>query len=333
MIAKPLPTRDTQTTKSKKEQQSKKSKHKKSSGNDYQDDTPKEFARLMRNFQQSAAPGSKRPTDADTEKPNRKRKRGEQDDNNGKQRREPKSAKTDQTTASTTASTTEALIPKILPGERLADFSARVDHALPLSEISKKSGTVAMTGNAKVDAAIRNMREERQTKHERRLRRLQKEWREEEAKIREREEAEREEKEAEDEEVNDLWREWGVEAGGAKKGKKKKSKKGKNKKKGAGDGGDFDDGEEDDGDPWAKLNQTKRAAGRSSNPFDVVQAPPEKLTKVREKFKVRGMDGARVEVADVPTAAGSLRRREELASERQSIVDEYRRIMANKRGQ
>jgi hypothetical protein len=38
-----------------------------------------------------------------------------------------------------------------------------------------------------------------------------------------------------------------------------------------------------------------------------------------------------VDVANVPAAAGSLRRREALASERKSIVEQYRALMAGKR--
>jgi hypothetical protein len=53
------------------------------------------------------------------------------------------------------------------------------------------------------------------------------------------------------------------------------------------------------------------------------------LTKPREVFKIRG--GARVDVANVPNAVGSLRRREELATERKNIVEEYRRLMAERR--
>jgi hypothetical protein len=42
----------------------------------------------------------------------------------------------------------------------------------------------------------------------------------------------------------------------------------------------------------------------------------------REKFKVK--NGARADVADVPNAAGSLARREELGAERKNIIEAYR---------
>jgi hypothetical protein len=72
----------------------------------------------------------------------------------------------------------------------------------------------------------------------------------------------------------------------------------------------------------------KRDQERKKNPFETAPAPPS-LVKPREIFKVRG--GAKVDVANVPTAVGSLRRREELAGERRNIVEEYRRLMAEKR--
>lgn len=196
-------------------------------------------------------------------------------------------------------------IPKILPGEKLSDFAARVDRELPLATMTKSGKPAGLEG----------VSERKRTKHEKRLRRLQRGWREEEAKIREREEEEREEREADMEEELHMWKQWENEAG------TKKKKKGPAKKRG--NGADPDD----DPDPWAKLNKRDRSE-RPANPFDVVQAPPQ-LMKPKQKFKVR--DGAKVDVADVPAAVGSLRRREELAGERRTIVEEYRRLMAEKR--
>lgn len=233
---------------------------------------------------------------------NRKRKRDAMD--GGKEG----SAGMKKTAATGESATAGSDIPKILPGEKLSDFAARVDRELPLSTMTK-------SGKA---AGLEGIREGKRTKHEKRLRRLQRGWREEEAKIREREEEEREEQEANMEEELDLWRQWENEAGKKKKKKTPAKKRGKNPGQ---DGADPDD----DPDPWAKLNRRDRT---SANPFDVVQAPPQ-LTKPKQKFKVR--DGAKVDVADVPAAVGSLRRREELAGERRTIVEEYRRLMAEKR--
>jgi hypothetical protein len=203
-------------------------------------------------------------------------------------------------------------VPKIMPGERLAEFVARVDREMPLSQMTKsvKSGD----GKAK--------EQHKQTKHEKHLRRLQKGWREEDAKIREREQEEREEREDEMEVELQQWKEWDIEAG---KKKKNAARKKKGKGKNGGDGGESDSGD-DDPDPWAKLK--KRDEERKKNPLEVAKAPPQ-LVKPREIFKVRG--GAKVDVANVPAAVGSLRRREELAGERRSIVEEYRKLMAAKR--
>ncbi|KLJ13794.1 hypothetical protein EMPG_11293 [Blastomyces silverae] len=346
-IAKPLPAK-AGAADDKESSNNKKRKSKNPAQDAFKDDTPKAFLRMMNQFQKATsgtAPRTRSSLEDDGTKPNKKRRRGEQGGgssiakgtgmtskgagNNIKSKSEP------QPPAPPPPSST---IPKILPGERMSDFSARVNQALPLSGISRKSGSSSISK----DPALKNLRENRQTKHERRLLRLQREWREEEARIREREEGEREEREAEDEEVNEQWKAWEAEAGLTKKTKTTKNKKKKKKKKSGksggalgGDGSDADavtdnDDDDDDDDPWAKLNR-KAKAMQPANPLEVVQAPPQ-LTKPKEKFKVRGMGGARVNVANVPSAAGSLRAREELAEQRQNIVDEYRRIMAEKRG-
>ena len=244
----------------------------------------------------------------------RKRKRDANDGGNGStgQKKEKPTPITEEKGA--TGPKTE--IPKILPGEKLSDFSARVDRELPLA---------AMKRSAKPTGSdLAHIREERQTKHEKRLRRLQREWREEEAAIREREEEEREEAEENMEDELQLWKQWEAETG---KNKKKGAVAKKNKRRNTGQNGSGSDSDDDDPDPWAKLNKRDRS-NRPVNPFDVAQAPPQ-LTKPKGKFKVRG--GAKVDVANVPAAVGSLRRREELASERRNIVEEYRRLMAEKR--
>lgn len=210
-------------------------------------------------------------------------------------------------TESTGSKTQSATAPQILPGEKLSDFAARVDREMPLADMKRSSKPAASTDLPKI-------RNHRVTKHEKHLKRLQAQWREDDARIKEREAAEREDKEEEMEEQLQLWKSWEVEAG---KKKKNPNQSGGKKRK----GGDDDDGP----DPWAKLKK-KRAA---VNPFEVAQEPPQ-LKKPREIFKVRG--GAKVDVANVPASVGSLRRREELASERRNIVDEYRRLMAEKRG-
>lgn len=308
------------------------------------DDTPKAFARLLQQYQKKTNPNPDTENQNNGENQSRKRKRGGDNDNE-KQKQKQKTLKKQQpqpkpsSKATTEQTTTQHEIPKILPGERMSDFAARVDRSLPLSMITKAA---ANSNNNNThdpkDAKVRKLREDRQTKHERRLRRMQREWRVEDAKIRERREEEMEEKDAANEEINEQWKEWEKEAGkGAKKKAQAKKKTNKKKKKGpAGNNGEDSDDDkyvaasDGDDDPWAKLNHKGRSS--QSNPFDVVQAPPEKLKKPREIFKVHGMGGAKVHVADVPTAAGSLRQREQLATERQTIVEEYRKLMASKRG-
>lgn len=255
--------------------------------------------------------------DGNDKKPNKKRKRGE--DKDGTTASNPKAA-----TASESSKVGPTL--KILPGEKLSDFAARVDQAMPLSAM-KKSQRNGQSEN------LPKIREERMTKHEKHLRKLQQGWREEEARISAKEAEERELREAENEEIEEMWREAQAEAGIVIKKKKSQPKKKKKGKKKADDDDDVDDVDDDDDDPWAKLNTRERAA-KPLNPLEVVQAPPESLAKPREIFRVRrGVGGAEVDVANIPAAAGSLRRREELAEERKSIVEEYRRLMAAKRGQ
>ncbi|CAI7644013.1 unnamed protein product [Penicillium viridicatum] len=269
-----------------------------------EDDTPKAFRRLMQ-YQQT---GRRAPSGLETgERPN-KRKRNATEDATASSKKPTTAAETQKPKPSAKE---KAEMPKIMPGERLAEFVARVDREMPLSQMTKS----VKTGDAK------NKEQHKRTKHEKHLLRLQKGWREEDAKIKEREQEEREEREDDMEVELRQWKEWEIEAAG---GKKRAAAK-KNKKKGSNANGDADSGD-DDPDPWAKLK--KRDEERKRNPFEVAKAPPQ-LVKPREIFKVRG--GAKVDVANVPAAVGSLRRREELAGERRNIVEEYRKLMAAKR--
>jgi hypothetical protein len=237
----------------------------------------------------------------------RKRKRNSTEDATSS-KKSAQAAETQKNKAAAKEAKEKAEMPKIMPGERLAEFVARVDREMPLSQMTKS----VKTGDAK------NKEQHKKTKHEKHLLRLQKGWREEEAKIREREQEEREEREDEMEDELRQWKEWEIEAAGGKKKAKKNKKKGANGN---------DDSGDDDPDPWAKLK--KRDEERKKNPFEIAKAPPQ-LVKPREIFKVRG--GAKVDVANVPASVGSLRRREELAGERRNIVEEYRKLMAAKRG-
>lgn len=263
--------------------------------------------------------------------PTKKRKRDAINANSGpaaissKTSRSKPTATTGPSTSSQSADQKQSqlALPKILPGEKLSDFAARVDRELPLAGMKNSRQSAGAT------LGLQKLRENRQTKHERRLLRLQRQWRDEESRICEREAAEREEREAEMEEELDLWKQWEAEARTAKAKKKGPNfgNKKKTKSKKARGTRTEDENDSEDLDPWAKLNNRERL-NQPANPFEVAQAPPQ-LKTPREVFKVRF--GAQVDVANVPAASGSLRRREELAGERRNIVEEYRRLMALKR--
>lgn len=187
--------------------------------------------------------------------------------------------------------------PKILPGERLGDYAVRVDQALPITGLARK-GRVNIVGM-----------KERQTRTEKRLQRMYADWRAEEARIKEKEEEEREQEEEEEEEREANYGTAGVEQG-SRKGKKRRRKV------------IGEEGGADDDDPWAEL-KTMREERRGLH--DVAQAPPVFKAVPREKFKVR--DGARVNVADVPNKAGSLKKREELGEARREVIERYRAMM------
>lgn len=193
-------------------------------------------------------------------------------------------------------------IPKILPGERLADFAARVNHALPVGGLARK-------GKVNVEGL-----KERRTKTEKRMHKMYDEWRKEEARRKEQAEEQQElEEEAEEE------KEAALGGQSTRIPDANASSKRQKRRKMIGETGDDDD-------PWAEL-KAKREAPRGLH--DVAQAPPD-LKRVREKFKVK--DGAKVRVVDVPNAAGSLKRREELSDARREVIERYRAMMGKGSG-
>lgn len=203
----------------------------------------------------------------------------------------------------------EVEIPRIKPGEKMSEFSARVDAALPISGLINKTGK-----DGKDPLGLKVGR----TKTEKRMHRMYAEWREQEQKIQDKRQEAMEL--AEEEELDDEGRvKWKLDPEDTVQSGKKKNGKGKKKKA----IGEIDDGNDD---PWAILKKTRNEGPNRLS--DVYQAPPT-FTKIpKEKFKVRG---ARVEVEDVPKASGSLRRREELGEVRQSVVEGYRQMMKEKR--
>ncbi|KAK4903480.1 hypothetical protein LTR27_000411 [Elasticomyces elasticus] len=188
-------------------------------------------------------------------------------------------------------------MPKILPGERLADYSARVDRALPMS------ATLARKGNVKVEGV-----KERVTKTEKRLKKMYASWREEEARrIEKVEEAAEEEEEAEEERR-------------AKYGENYRAAEGGKRKRVIGE-------EVEEEDPWAVLNERRE---KRKGLHDVVTEPPTMKVIPKERFKVK--EGAKVDVNNVPGKAGSLKRREELGEARRDVIQRYREMMKGKSG-
>lgn len=185
-------------------------------------------------------------------------------------------------------------MPKIQPGEKLRDFNARVDQTLPVTGLARK-GNQGLAPGEKVT----------RTKKEKKMHKMYDEWRKEDQRIKDKAEEEQEKREEEEEERNALY---GEDSGvPTLYGKKRQRMIGESK---------------DNDDIWAVL-KTKRDKPKGLH--DVAQAPPEFTVVPREKFKVK--NGARADVADVPNAAGSLARREELGAERKNIIEQYRALM------
>ncbi|XXH00537.1 hypothetical protein Hte_006885 [Hypoxylon texense] len=196
----------------------------------------------------------------------------------------------------------------IRPGERMSEFSARVDAALPLGGLINNS-----IRNGKDPLGLKAWR----TKKEMKMHKMYDEWREQDQKLKEKREEELEleaEKELEEGQAGVTWQ-LDTQSGGTGK-KKKKGKRAKYL-------GEVAGAEED---PWEALKK-KRGETRAGL-HDVVQAPPEFTVKPQKMLTVRG---AAVEVGGIPKAAGSLRRREELQTVRDDIVASYRKMMSGKR--
>ena len=189
-------------------------------------------------------------------------------------------------------------IPRIMPGERLADFSARVDGALPVRGLVKK-------GRGKDLPGIKRQ----QTKLERKIQRMQEEWRKNDARRKEKL------KEAE-EDMEDQAEKHGLSTRTLSLSKRKR--KGNTSY------------ESDDEDPWASIAKARQGQDTKGlvGLHDVVEAPPVFTRIPKERLKAKNV--ARANVLDIPGAAGSLRRREELSYVRKSTVEAYREMMERK---
>ncbi|KAG6003545.1 hypothetical protein E4U21_001907 [Claviceps maximensis] len=190
--------------------------------------------------------------------------------------------------------------PRINPGEDMRSFSARVNAALPISGLETK----IKTKDGKDSLGLKVHR----TRKEKKMHKLYDQWRTEERKIqKQREEARELAEERETEEnASGMLAESAFEDTAQLHGGKKSRKRAKT----------------EDDDPWRELlrkrNETKIGL------HDVALAPPELLhRKVRNQVQV---GGAVVDVLNIPKAAGSLRRREELQTAREDVLEAYRKI-------
>ena len=258
------------------EKQQQRRRNKTKSGKGIDDDTPKAFARLMA-FQNE---GKRAPSGLDDGIQKKKGKgKGPQVNNNKvtDASQQELRATMAQTTEDASTITTTAPVPQIMPGERLSDFALRVDQSLPLTGVPKHTIRNNIPGlNIKTPL----------TKHNKRLARMQRDWRTQDAKIRDREEEAEEDLAEKREEEGLLW--LGVEAGKAGgKGKKKKKRD-----------------QEEEADPWKVLERKRReqeraelaengggvaiggrtAQSRGLSAKDMVQAPPV-LKPIKNIFK------------------------------------------------
>lgn len=265
------------------------------------DDTPKAFARLMAWTQQGRKIGG----GLDDGRSSKKQDKGKNKKTLGQSTvKDTAIGKTrdheDQDNAGSHAK------PKIRPGETLAQFAVRVDQSLPLSSIPQ-------SGKGASSALPEDLREKEKkmrhlTKHNKRLARMQAEWRNTEAKLRSKEEEEAEDNEERIEEEQLMWDEVS---------RVKRRKKGTRIV---------------DDDPW-KVLEKKRGkqadSKRGLNASESVQQPPE-LKSIKNIFKVNGSDVLKRTMAPgttsaVPRGRKRPRRDEELLDTRRAAIEAARR--------
>lgn len=238
--------------------------------------------------------------------------------------------------AATTPIEPGSVVPTILPTEPLSAFSARVDAAIPVSGLARsKRNSVTVVGPR-----------ERQTRMEKRMQRMQAEWREAAAKRKEKFSEEEEVAEAEEIEGGDGFGDGkvGGVSGSGKKGSKIKAKGNIKRRKGL---AATDDNEIiDDDDPWTviaakRLVNSSNTASRSRSAglvglHDVVLAPPKfsEVPKRKPMTENTVIGGARhVRSVSKKGSTIGLKRQEELGEARRSVVETYRRMMNGRRGE
>jgi len=294
-IAKPLPVtsiskKKAPPPKKKNDDNAKKPGVKRKRGDSGENDVPRAFKRLM-----AFANGKPLRSGLDN---------GEGPDKKGKKSKSKNKGQFEEATTKASDSKPDLAI---RPGERMWEFSQRVDAALPLSGLTSKTAK-----NGKDPLGLKVWR----TKKEMKMHKLYDEWREEDRKIKDKREEElelEEEKAMEDDALGVTWKLNMEEASGKKK---KRGKKGKY----------IGEADEKEDDPWEEIKKKRGEAKVGIN--DVAQAPPELVKLPKKKLLV---SGAAVEVSDIPKAAGSLRQREELQGIRDEVVASYRKMMNERR--
>ncbi|KAL6721567.1 hypothetical protein ACLMJK_000671 [Lecanora helva] len=244
------------------------------------DDTPKAFLRLL--------------------KPHQTPRSGLDDGSRPSKRRKASKATTTISTEEPSLPPTIDHPPTIQPHEPLSSFNARVDAALPFSGLSKR-------GSGRKD-----MEMERKTKTERKMQRMQREWREEDKRRREQIEEQKDEAAVDEDVVDDM----------LKAMKKRKRRRGKEHK--VGRGGDCGDASDDDEDPWAHIEAKRfeihdNGGGGLVGLHDVVEAPPRFSRLPKEKSK-----------GNIGLGSGGVKRQVELSEARQRVIDGYRQMMKGK---
>ena len=238
------------------------------------DDTPRAFARL---FTKQRPPRSGLD---DGSRPSKKRK-----------------LEPSHTEAQAKSAEQSITAPKILYNESLGEFAARVDATLPFKGVDKSAGTAA-----------KGIVRERQTKTERKMQKMQKQWREEDRRLREKADADASSDDGLDDDRGHLD---SLSSQRPKKGKKRKV--GKNR--------------DEEGDIWSQIQSkplAERDDGKSSGGLvglhDVVQGPPQ-LSKFdrddnQNRLKIRH---------------GGLKRQGELQEVRSQVVAGYRQLMQQRK--
>ncbi|KIW64630.1 hypothetical protein PV04_09553 [Phialophora macrospora] len=226
------------------------------------DDTPKAFKRLLA-FQD----GKRIRSGLDDGKaaPSKKRRKVDSDSTSTLNVKPNDETTLSTSTAASAPPATTSL--KIKPHESLSSFSARVDQSLPLSSVPRhKTKLAQIAGLEKVKTPL--------TKHNKRLARMQKEWRNTEQKLKAKEEEVADERADKREEDQLVWLGAGVDPSNPT-GKKKRKRGGK---------------DVEDVDPWKVLEKKRREEGelRQRSLQDVVTAPPV-LKPLKNIFKDKSL--------------------------------------------